>query len=181
MSAHTDSLQRQLAAPDSRGRRWDPPLCGDIDIRIARDGSWWHEGRKIRRQGLVRLFASVLRCETDSHHYLVTPVEKWRIAVDDTAFLAVAVERDGKNLKFRSNLDQYFEAGKEHPLRIELAAGSSEPRPYLSLHDGLEARLVPGVFYQLVEWAESEPGEGLERRFFICSGGRRFELGSAHC
>ena len=181
VSARTDSLQRQLSTPGSRGRPWNPPLCGELDIRIARDGSWWHEGQKIWRHRLIRLFASVLRRETDGCHYLVTPVEKWRIAVDDVAFLAVAVERDGERLKFRNNVGEDFVAGAQYPLRIELAPDSDEPRPYLSLDNGLEARLVPGVFYQLIEWAESEPGEGLERHFFIRSGDQRFELGAADC
>ena len=170
------ALRRQLAAPQG-GRCWNPPLCGGIDIRIARDGVWWHEGREIRRPELVRLFASVLRREADGGHYLVTPVEKWRIAVDDTAFLAVAVERADGHLSFRSNIDERFEAGAQHPLCVEEDPAGA-PRPLLTVRDGLSARLVPSVFYQLVEWAESEPGDGGGLRFFIRSGGERFVLGS---
>ncbi len=172
-----EELQRQLTTA-SKHSHWDPPLCGDIDIRIARDGIWWHEGREIRRPELVRLFASVLRREADGDHYLVTPVEKWRIAVDDTAFLAVAVERRDGLLSFFNNIDERVEAGAQHPLKVAVDADSGEPHPQLSWRDGLMARLVPSVFYQLVEWGESEPGADGELRVFICSGAERFELGS---
>ena len=132
---------------------WNPPHCGEIDIRIARNGLWFHEGSPIGREALVRLFASVLRKDPDGYH-LVTPVEKMKIAVEDAPFIAVRVDRVGESLVFTTNVGDVVEAGPEHPLRIARDAGTGEPQPYVHIRRGLEARLSRPVFYELVEMAE---------------------------
>ena len=138
--------------------RWQPPLSGVMNLRIASDGSWWHEGRPIERQSLVRLFAIILRREADGNHYLVTPVEKWQIQVDDAAFLAVRLEVDGEGrdqrLDFVTNLGERAEAGPGRPIVVEYRAGSEEPAPYLAMRNGLWARLTRSVFLELAERAE---------------------------
>src|SRR5215469_8404949 len=136
-----------------------PPLhLGDLEMRIAHDGTWFYRGSPINRLALVKLFASVLRRETDGGYWLVTPAERGRIAVEDAPFIAVAVEREGEGrdqrLIFRTNLDQIVTAGPEHPLRVETAADGT-PAPYILVRPGLEARLARSVFYELVELAEA--------------------------
>lgn len=137
---------------------WQPPLSGTMELRIARDGRWWHEGRPIERQALVRLFATILRREADGEHYLVTPVEKWKIRVEDAAFLAVRLDADGRGrdqrLDFVTNLGERIEAGPERPIVVEYRAGSEEPAPYLAMRNGLRARLTRSVFLELAERAE---------------------------
>ena len=123
-----------------------PPqlFCGDIDIRIAGDGTWFHEGCPIGRLPLVKLFASVLRRE-DADYWLVTPVEKARIVVDDVPFIAVEMEAVGdgeaQRLRFRTNLDEWVDVGDTHPLAFRPRPGSDEKAPYLTVRDGLEARV----------------------------------------
>lgn len=141
--------------------RWDPPLSGDIDIRIARDGTWYHEGGPIERLELVQLFASLLKYE-NGEYFLVTPVEKWRIQVEDAPFLAVAVEREvdaggTPRLVFTTNTGDQVIAGPEHPLRVSVDPDSGEPSPYLLVRRNLEALLSRPVFYQLAELAEPGP------------------------
>jgi hypothetical protein len=141
--------------------RWDPPLSGDIDIRIARDGTWYHEGGPIERLELVQLFASLLKYE-NGEYFLVTPVEKWRIQVEDAPFLAVAVEREvdaggTSRLVFTTNTGDQVIAGPEHPLRVSVDPDSGEPSPYLLVRRNLEALLSRPVFYQLAELAEPGP------------------------
>ncbi|MBE7217632.1 MAG: DUF1285 domain-containing protein [Caulobacteraceae bacterium] len=148
------------AAQGARGlppvHLWNPPHCGDIDIRIRRDGVWEHEGRPIAREALVRLFSTVLRLDPDGHH-LVTPAEKLRIRVDDAPFLATALERAGEALRFTTNVGDVVEAGSDHALTVETGEGG-EPRPYLHVRRGLRARLSRPVFYQLVDMAEERDG-----------------------
>jgi len=134
-----------------------PPqlFCGDIDIRIAGDGTWFHEGCPIGRLPLVKLFASVLRREDDGDYWLVTPVERARIAVDDVPFVAVELEArgsgTGQSLRFRTNLDEWVSAGPAHPLAFRALPGSQEKAPYLTVRDGLEARVARTAYYGLVE------------------------------
>ncbi len=142
--------------------QWQPPLSGVMDLRIARDGTWWHEGRPIERPSLVRLFATILRREADGQYYLVTPVEKWRIEVEDSAFLAVRLDVDGEGrnqrLDFVTNPGERVESGPERPIVVEYRAGSAEPAPYLTMRNGLRARLTRSVFLELAERAErAEP------------------------
>jgi hypothetical protein len=151
----------------------------DLDMRIARDGTWFYRGSPINRMPLVKLFASVLRREGDGSYWLVTPAERGRVVVDDAPFIAVAVERDGdgrdQRLIFRTNLDEIVTAGTDHPLRVETAQDGT-PAPYILVRAGLEARLTRPVFYELAELGAAEPVAG-EVRFGVWSGGAFFELG----
>lgn len=152
---------------------WNPPRCGEIDIRIRRDGVWLHEGRPIARERLVRLFSTVLRRDPDGFH-LVTPAEKLRIVVDDAPFTAVRVDRVGAALRFVTNVGDEVEAGPDHALRVAVDQATGEPAPYLHVRRGLEARLSRPVFYELAAMAQERGGEmGVE------SGGAWFPLGPA--
>ena len=156
---------------------WHPEHCGDIDIVIKRDGTWFHEGTPIGREPLVRLFSTVLRKDPDGFH-LVTPVEKMKIAVEDAPFIAVRVDRVGESLVFTTNVGDVVEAGPEHPLRIARDAGTGEPQPYVHIRRGLEARLSRPVFYELVEMAEPrQTPDG--QRFEVFSGGVWFPVAEA--
>jgi len=153
---------------------------GDLDMRIARDGTWFYRGSPIARQPLVKLFASVLRREDDGSYWLVTPVERGRIDVEDAPFLAVEVTSEGsgreRRLSFRTNLDQIVAAGPEHPIRVDTAA-NGEPAPYILVRPGIEARLNRPVFYELVELADAERGDGGSGPFGLWSDGMFFDLG----
>lgn len=154
---------------------------GDLDMRIARDGTWFYRGSPIGRQPLVKLFGSVLRREPDGSYWLVTPAERGRIEVEDVPFLAVALTAEGEGraqrLIFRTNLDEFVTAGPDNPLRVEMAARGG-PVPYILVRDGLEARLARPVFYELVELgAEERSGDAAE--FGVWSQGMFFRLGDA--
>lgn len=140
--------------------RWNPPLLGDLDLRIARDGVWHHEGTSIQRETLVRLFASILRRDEDGHYYLVTPVEKWRIQVDDAPFLAIRLDVAGtgssQSLTFTTNIGDVVTAGPDHPLTVEYHTPSGEPSPYVHVRDRLRALLSRAVFVELVELGEEQ-------------------------
>ena len=156
---------------------WNPAHCGDIDIRIARDGTWFHDGSPIGRAPLVRLFSTVLRKDVDGFH-LVTPVEKLRIKVDDAPFLATRVDRVGDVLRFVTNVGDEVDAGLDHPITVEHEGALSEPAPYLHVRRGLLARLTRPVFYELVDMAETRaPASGEE--LGVWSGGVWFRLGDA--
>jgi hypothetical protein len=159
--------------------RRQPVDRGDLEMRIARDGSWSYCGSPIGRLPLVKLFASVLRREPDGSYWLVTPAERGRIAVEDVPFLAVemnvAGEGHDQELIFRTNLDEFVTAGPNNPLRVETAP-SGEPAPYIVVRDGLEARLTRPVFYELVELAVDEEIEG-ETQFGVWSSGAFYQLG----
>lgn len=152
---------------------------GDLDMKIARDGTWFYRGTPITRQRLVKLFASVLRREADGSYWLVTPVERGRVAVEDAPFLAVEVNSEGsgssRQLSFRTNLDEIVAAGPAHPLRVDTVA-SGEPAPYLLVRPGLEARLNRPVFYELVDLADAERGDK-GGAFGLWSDGVFFDLG----
>jgi hypothetical protein len=140
---------------------WDPPYCGDIDLIIKRDGSWVHEGKPIRRPAMVQLFASVLKLE-EGKYYLVTPVEKVGIQVEDCPFVVTTMEVEqsehGQCLRFGTNTGESLVADAEHELRFEADEGG-EPHPTLHIRDGLRGLLTRAVFYRLVELAESAPVE----------------------
>ena len=179
-------LDRLLADIESgkaerRARRaWNPARQGRIDIRIAADGSWYHEGRRFQRPALVRLFAGVLRRENEAY-YLVTPAEKLRIEVDDAPFVATLVDtvEDGEQraIVFTTNVGERVVLDPEHALRIETDAVSGEPRPYLKLGDGLEALIGRGAFYDLCNLAETRERDG-RTLLTVSSLGHEFELGS---
>jgi hypothetical protein len=156
---------------------WNPAVCGDIDIVIRRDGLWLHEKTPIGRQELVRLFSTVLRKDPDGY-WLVTPVEKMRITVEDVPFHAVRVDRDGDVLRFLTNVDDEVEAGPENRIRVETDPATGEPTPYLHVRRGLEARIDRSVFYELVELAQEREGDhGPE--LGVVSNGVFFPLGPA--
>ena len=162
-----------------QSRRPPPVELRKLDMRIARDGTWFYRGSPINRLPLVKLFASILRRESDGGFWLITPAERGRVVVEDAPFLAVAVDNQGagrdQDLIFRTNLDEIVTAGLEHPLRIETAADGT-PAPYIMVRPGLEARLSRPVFYELVEFGEEEIVAG-ESQFGVWSGGMFFRLG----
>ena len=184
MASALDDLLARLAAAEQAADgppldKWQPPLSGDIDIRIAADGRWYHEGSVFQRPALVKLFCSILRREGDDY-VLVTPVEKWRIQVDDLPFVAHSVarmERDGEALLLvTTNVGDELVIGDTHPLRVEVS-DSGEPRPAVLVRANLWARLNRTSFYQLVDWAEAcSDGEHAELR--VSSAGKTFTLGS---
>ena len=154
---------------------WNPALSGDIDIRIDSRGDWYHEGVRIQRQPLVNLFASILRREADGEYYLLTPVEKWRIRVDDAPLVVVdmevvAVANNPQRILFRLNTDELIELDVKHPLVV--AGVGSQARPYLQLDHGLSAKLTTAVFYRLVDLAGQRGNE-----MGVCSNGAWFSLG----
>lgn len=138
--------------------RWEPPFCGDLDMEIMADGTWFYMGTPIGREPLVRLFSTVLRKDEDGKTYLVTPVEKVGIRVEDAHFVAVEMsvtEEAGESvLTFRTNVGDVVEAGPEHPLRFEIVGDNHELKPYLSVRGRLEALVSRAVMYELVERGE---------------------------
>lgn len=184
------SLEDVLAAiaPDGLGgplppvETWRPERTTDIEMEIRADGSWWHEGGKIKRERLVKLFSRILRKDPDGQTYLVTPYEKVVVHVEDAPFLAVRVDRLGapgraQDLAFTTNLGEVIVAGPDLPLRIETDDKTLEPSPYVLVRGGLEAKLTRPVFYELAAMAEpDESGAGL---LGVWSQGVFFELGPA--
>lgn len=159
---------------------WNPPFCGDLDLRIAADGTWHYLKTPIGRPALVKLFASVLRREGDKY-YLVTPVEKCGIRVDDAPFLAVEMEVETRAersiLHFRTNVDDWVACGQEHALRFEPEAGGAL-KPYLHVRAGLWAKVTRALFYDLVARGEEHVVDG-ERMFGIASDSAFFSMQSA--
>jgi hypothetical protein len=152
---------------------WNPEHEGSIDIRIASDGTWYHEGDPIRRPAIVRVFSTILRRDGDDY-CLVTPVEKLAIEVEDAPFLAVDFEAkgtgEGQQLLFITNVDDYVLADAHHPIRVE--GPVEQPRPYLHVRDGLDALIGRSAYYRLTELAVPE-GDG----YWVWSSGERFRLG----
>lgn len=161
---------------------WNPDFCGDIDMRIARDGTWFYEGTPIGRPALVKLFANILKLE-GGKYFLVTPVEKVGIKVDDAPFVAVdfRVEGEGRaqRLVFITNLGDEAEAGESHPIRVERDAESGEPSPYVMIRAGLEGLIDRKSFYRLVDLGAHAPHQG-ESWFGIWSGGVFFPVIPSH-
>lgn len=154
-------LQAELAAgrPLPPVDRWNPQNCGKIDLRIARDGTWYYQGTPIGRPALVRLFSTILRRDADGTFHLVTPVEKAEIIVEDAPFIAVSVHATGEgataSYEFLTNVGDRVVAGPDHPLRVTIDSISQEPRPYVHVRRGLEARIARSLYYELVERAET--------------------------
>ena len=152
--------------------RWDPVHCGDSAMRIARDGTWYHEGSPIGRPAMVRLFSTILRRESDGSYVLVTPVEKLGIDVEDAPFVAVEVKSEGageaRSLAFRLNTGDVVVAGSDNPIRLR--QGEDGPHPYLEVRSGLDALVARPVYYELAEWALAEgnhpPGIWSDGAFF---------------
>jgi hypothetical protein len=135
--------------------KWNPGHCGDSEMRIARDGTWFHQGSPIGRPAMVRLFSTILRRESDGRFVLVTPVEKLDIEVEDAPFVAVELKAEGEgeamSLAFRLNTGDLVVAGPGHPLRFE--PGPDGPHPYLEVRAGLEALIARPIYYELAELA----------------------------
>ncbi len=168
------------SATDNSAGRGGPQLCGDIDMRIGRDGTWFYHGSPIGRKPLVKLFSGVLHRDGDGDYWLETPFEKCRIQVDDAAFTAVEmfVEGEGadRQLSFRTNLDEKVIADAAHPIRVDVDVETAEPSPYVFIRDGLEALIVRSVFYDLVELGEEVVIDG-ETVLGVWSAGVFFAIG----
>jgi len=160
---------------------WDPPYCGEIDMRIAGDGSWHYQGSPIGRQAMVRLFASVLKRE-DDRYFLVTPVEKVGIKVDDAPFLAVSLAPEGegnaRTLVFRTNVDDVVPCDNRHSLRFEPEAGTGGIKPYLHVRHDLWALVTRALFFDLVALGETREIEG-QKLFGVASAGEFFPMAPA--
>jgi hypothetical protein len=157
---------------------WNPPFCGDLDMRIARDGTWFYLGTPIGRPELVRLFSTILRRDGDDY-FLVTPVEKVGITVDDAPFVAVDFERDvtGEDqvLVFETNLGDSVRAGPQAPIRVERDPETGEPSPYVLVRANLEALIDRKSFYRLVEIGAHHDVDGV-RWFGLWSDGVFFPI-----
>ncbi|OIN05603.1 DUF1285 domain-containing protein [Oceanisphaera psychrotolerans] len=178
-----DKLSRQLE-PKSQGipplDKWNPEFCGDMDMRIARDGTWFHEGSPIKRKAMVKMFSRILWQENGAY-FLKTPVEKVGILVDDLPFLLIGLEvvegEYGSELHFTSSTDDNIVAGPDHALVVTENSTTGEPEPSLEIRFGMFGRLHRNVFYQLVELGMAEPcAEGGEE-LVVYSRGKRFSLG----
>ncbi|MCU9950213.1 DUF1285 domain-containing protein [Pseudomonas sp. PDM13] len=158
---------------------WNPDFCGDIDMRIARDGTWFYLGTPIGRKPMVKLFSTIIRRDGDDY-FLVTPVEKVGITVDDAPFVAVSVEVSGEGeeqlLRFVTNVEDEVEAGAEHPIRVETDPVTQEPAPYVHVRTNLEALIHRNVFYQMVELAVVREIDG-RNWLGVWSGGQFFPIG----
>lgn len=152
--------------------QWDPQETGDSEMRIATDGTWYHQGDPIRRPAMVRAFSSILRREADDSYALVTPYQKLSIVVEGVPFVAVELESKGsgqvRSLAFRLNTDHLVVAGADHPLRF----GADKPQPFLQVRSGLEAVLARPVYYQLAELALEEDADPIG----VWSGGVFFPM-----
>ncbi|MEN3346506.1 MAG: uncharacterized protein V7632_141 [Bradyrhizobium sp.] len=177
----------QAAASSPAGRKglppvhlWNPPFCGDLDMRIAPDGTWFYMGTPIGRPALVRLFSTILKRE-DGKHFLVTPVEKVGIRVDDAPFLAVEMQMQqdarGRLLRFRTNVDDWVDCEQGHGLRFE-AAEDGGLTPYLHVRADLWAKVTRALYYDLVDMGEARMVDG-EEMFGIESGGEFFAMADA--
>lgn len=161
---------------------WNPPFCGDMDMLIARDGTWWHEGKPIRRPAMVQLFASILMRDKDNQYYLVTPEEKVRIQVEDCPFVATLMDTAGsgksQTVQFTTNTGETVIVDSDHALAVDTDANTGEPHPIVHVRSGLNALLTRALFYRLVDQAEQRITES-EIITGIWSSNQFFELGRA--
>lgn len=160
--------------------RWDPPFCGDIDMKIEADGTWFYQKTPIGRPALVRLFASILKREGEDY-FLVTPVEKVGLIVVDAPFLAVELtveQADDQNLAFRTNVDEWVTAGPGHALKFIPEPGTGGLKPYLHVRRDLWAKVTRALFYDLVELGEERDIAG-KRMFGVASNGEFFAMAEA--
>jgi hypothetical protein len=154
--------------------KWDPPYCGEMDLVIRRDGTWIHEGTPIGRAPLVRLFSTILKREGD-RHYLVTPVEKLGIRVEDAPFVAVDAEAGDGAITFTTNVGDRVTAGPDHAIRVERDAETGEPAPYVHVRAGMDALIDRKTFYRLVDLGHHAEHEGA-RWFGVSSSGTFFPM-----
>ena len=139
--------------------KWNPPFCGDIDMHILRNGKWTYMGSEIKRPAMIKLFSNIIRLDDDGHYYLVTPVEKVRIKVDDVPFVAVSMNKikdEGVNcLSFMTNVQDEVTLSKENPIEI-IINDNDEPSPYITIRKNLKALISRSVYYDLINMAEEE-------------------------
>ncbi|QDY70302.1 DUF1285 domain-containing protein [Qingshengfaniella alkalisoli] len=158
--------------------KWNPPFCGNLDMRIARDGTWFYEGTPIGRPAMVRLFSTILRKDGEDY-FLVTPVEKVGIAVEDAPFIAIDVDVGGpdgtQSLTFTTNVGDRTTAGPDTPIRVTIDQATGEPAPYVLVRDRLEALIDRKTFYRLVDLGEERDIHG-KAWFGITSGGTFFPI-----
>ncbi len=186
-AAGLDAIMGAAATAGGKGpppvHLWNPPYCGEIDMRIASDGTWFYQKTPIGRPALVKLFASVLWRE-DDRYFLVTPVEKCGIVVDEAPFLAVemmvaqAAHGGQRALRFRTNVDDWVECGEDHQLRFERETGTGGLKPFLHVRRGLWAKVTRALFYDLVDLGEEREIDGV-RMFGIASGASFFPMAPA--
>ena len=183
--AELDSITGAVSRAAAKGpppvERWNPPFCGDLDMRIAADGTWYYLKTPIGRPALVKLFASVLKREVDKY-FLVTPVEKCGIQVEDAPFLAVEMNVEpratGRILHFRTNVDDWVACGPEHALRFEPELGTGGLKPYLHVRRDLWAKVTRTLFFDLVELGEERDVAG-RPMFGVVSMGSFFAMAGA--
>lgn len=175
--AHNGPAEKERRIPPVE--RWNPEFCGDLDMEIRADGTWFYMGTPIGRQQLVRLFSTVLRKDEDGRTYLVTPVEKIGIRVEDAHFIAVEMQVSGEGedqaLTFRTNVGDVVEAGAEHGLRFVIEQQSGGLKPYILVRGRLEALLARSVMYELVALGEEIEVDGAIM-FAVRSGGVVFPI-----
>lgn len=173
-----DSIATSARAAVKKGPppvdNWNPPFCGDLDMRIARDGTWFYLGTPIGRHELVKLFASIIRKDGEKY-YLVTPVEKVGITVDDAPFVAIDFEPSKDGLAFVTNVGDEVVAGQENPIRVIRDPETGEPSPYILIRRNLEALIDRKSFYRLVDIGEVAPHQGADW-FGVWSGGVFFPI-----
>jgi hypothetical protein len=161
-------------------RSWNPHYQGEIDIHIAADGTWFHQGRRFQRDSMVKLFAGILRREDDAY-FLVTPAEKLRIQVEDAPFVATLVESIEDNgqqaIVFTTNIGEKVVVDQEHPIRVDIDASTNQPRPYVHLREGPDALISRSAFYDLLNLAQEIKRDGVGY-LSVTSQGEAFELGS---
>lgn len=162
---------------------WQPEFSGELDMHITRDGTWYYEGGPISRKSLAQLFSGILRLDEDGRYYLVTPVERWAIKVDDVPFVAVRLEVEGQGreqrLTFHTSLGHSMVAGEGHPITVRVDTDTQEPSPYVLLRSNLQALIHRNVFYELADLAVEETVEG-QARIGVWSDGSFFPIdGSA--
>lgn len=182
MKPTADTLATAAKAAGKKGpppvHLWNPDFCGDLDMRIARDGTWFYLGTPIGRKPLVKLFSSIIRRDGDKY-FLVTPVEKVGIKVDDAPFVAVDFEVSGSGedqvLTFATNVDDTATAGIDHPIRVARDPETGEPSPYVLIRANLEALIDRKSFYRLIELGNHRQ-VGLERWFGLWSSGEFFPI-----
>ena len=172
-----DKIRTEAGLPPVHA--WNPPFCGDMDMVIRRDGSWHYMGSPIGRASMVRLFSTIMRHDDDDCYYLVTPVEKVRIQVEDAPFVATAVDAEGMGqnqvLTFTTNVGDTVRLDSGHPFRVDLDPESAEPSPYILVRDRLEALVHRNIFYQLVEMADIQSVENSDW-YGIWSGGAFYKI-----
>lgn len=154
--------------------KWNPEFCGDIDMKIMRNGKWFYMGTEIKRPAMVKLFSGILRLDSDNCYYLVTPVEKVRISVEDAPFIATSLISENKDninhLYFITNVNEKILLTKNNPLEIKINNITEEPSPYIFVRKNLKALISRSVFYELIELATKKNIDGKDCLVLVSAG-----------